>query len=73
MKILSFEHTVGWLECVKVLGNFQCQGLLIWIIEGQGPTVLAVGVVGGLLGYFFSFFPFLFFYLPLSGRRPKID
>ena len=41
---------------MKVLGNFQCQGLLIWIIEGQGPTVLAVGVSGGLLGYFFSFF-----------------
>ena len=29
---------------VKVLGNFQCQGiLLIWIIVEQGSTVLAVG------------------------------
>ena len=30
--------------------NFQCQGiLLIWIIVGQGPTVLAVGVGEGCL------------------------
>ena len=28
--------------------NFQCQGvLLIWIIVGQGPIALAVGVGGG--------------------------
>ena len=41
--------------------NFQCRGvLLIWIIVGQGPTVLAVGAGGGCfdifsLAYHFSF------------------
>ena len=30
-----------------VLGNLQCRGvLLVWIVVGQGPTVLAVGAVG---------------------------
>ena len=45
--------------------NFQCRGvLLIWIIVGQGPTVLEVGAGGGCLDifsliYHFSFlFPF---------------
>ena len=33
--------------------NFQCRGvLLIWIIVGQGPTVLAVGAGGGGLDIF---------------------
>ena len=33
--------------------NFQCRGaLLIWIIVGQGPTVLAVSAVGGGLDIF---------------------
>ena len=33
--------------------NFQCQGiLLIWIIVGQGPTVLAVGAGERLFGHF---------------------
>ena len=33
---------------VIVLFKFQCRGvLLIWIIEGQWPSVLAVGVCGG--------------------------
>ena len=33
--------------------NFQCQGvLLIWIIVGQGPIVLAVGAGGGGLDIF---------------------
>ena len=36
-----------------VLGNFQCQVvLLIWITVGQGPTVLAVGA-GASCGDFF--------------------
>ena len=45
--------------------NFQCRGVqLIWIIIGQGPIVLAVGVGGGCLNifliYHFSFLsPFL--------------
>ena len=33
--------------------NFQCRGvLLIWIIVGQRPTLLAVGADGGSLGIF---------------------
>ena len=33
--------------------NFQCRGvLLIWIMVGQGPTVLAVGAGGGCLDIF---------------------
>ena len=53
--------------------NFQCRGvLLIWIIVGQGPTVLAVDAGGGCLDIFFSRLSFVFF-LPLSGRRPDID
>ena len=32
---------------------FQCRGvLLIWIIVGQGPVVLAVGAGGGCLDIF---------------------
>ena len=42
-----------------VLGNFQCRGsLLIWIIEGQGPSVLAVGA-GCCLDIFSLVFHFL--------------
>ena len=34
-------------------GTFQCRGvLLIWIIVGQGPTVLTVGA-GGVVWIFF--------------------
>ena len=35
--------------------NFQCRGvLLIWVMVGQGPTVLAVGAGGGCLDIFLS-------------------
>ena len=47
--------------------------LLIWIRVGQGPTALAVGAGGGCLDIFFSCLSFVFFFLPLSGRRPDID
>ena len=40
---------------------------VIWIIVGQGPTALAIGVGGGCL----DIFPLV--YLPLSGRRLDID
>ena len=48
--------------------NFQCQGvLLIWIIEGQGHSVLAVGAGGDCLVIFlFSVISLCF--LPLFGR-----
>ena len=38
-----------------VLGKLPVPGRpTIWIIVGQGPIVLAVGVVGGLFGHFYS-------------------
>ena len=41
--------------------NFQCRGvLLIWIIVGQGPTVLAVGAGGGCLDIFSLIYHFSF-------------
>ena len=41
--------------------NFQCRGvLLIWIIVGQGPTVLAVGAGGGCLVIFSLVYHFSF-------------
>ena len=53
--------------------NFQCRGaLLVWIMIGQGPTLLAVGAVGVVLTFFLSSIISLFF-LPLSGRRPDTD
>ena len=53
--------------------NFQCWGvLLIWIIVGQGPIVLAVDAGGGCLDIFLSSIISLLS-LPLSGRRPDID
>ena len=41
--------------------NFQCRGvLLIWIIVGQGPTVLAAGAGGGCLDIFSLVYHFYF-------------
>ena len=41
--------------------NFQCLGvLLVWIIVGQRPIVLAEGAGGGLFGHFFSHLSLLF-------------
>ena len=41
--------------------NFQCRGvLLIWIIVGQGRTVLAVGAGGGCLDIFSLAYHFSF-------------
>ena len=52
--------------------DFKCQGvLLIRIIVGQGPTVLAVDAGGGCLVIFLSSIIYLFFF-PLSGRRSDI-
>ena len=51
----------GWSGGAMVLGKVPVPGsLLIWIIVGQGPTVLAVGVGGGCLDIFFSPLSFLF-------------
>ena len=41
--------------------NFQCWGIiLIWIIVGQGPIVLAVGAGGGCLDIFSLIYHFSF-------------
>ena len=41
--------------------NFQCRGvLLIWIIVGQGPIVIAVGAGRGDLDIFSLFYHFSF-------------
>ena len=56
-----------------VLGKLPVPGRpTIWIIVGQGPTVLAVGAGGGCLDIFLLSIISLFL-LPLSGRRPDID
>ena len=53
--------------------NFQYRGvLLIWIIVGQGPIVLAEVAGGGLFGHLFCRLSSLLFLL-LSGRRLDID
>ena len=61
---------------MMVLGKLPVPGRpTIWIIVGQGPTALAVGVCvggGGLFGHFYSPLSLPLF-LPLSGRRPDID
>ena len=44
---------------------------IIWIIVGQGCTVLAVGAGEDCLDIFLSSITSLFF-LPLSGRRPDL-
>ena len=67
--LVSLLRTKGWSGGAMVLGR---SDLLIWIIVGQGPTVLAVGVGGGCLDIFLSYIISLLF-LPLSGRRPDID
>ena len=50
-----------------VLGKFQCVGdLLIWVIVGLGPIVLAIGAGGGVVCTFFllSFISLFFFLSP---------
>ena len=43
----------GWSGGAKVLGKLPVPGvLLIWIIVGQGPIVLAIGAGGGCLDIF---------------------
>ena len=50
-------------------GTIQCQVvLLVWIMVGQGHTVLAVGAGGGSSDIFFFLSSIIFlFLLPLSG------
>ena len=55
-----------------VLGQLPVPGLdyTIWIIVGQGPTVLAVGAGGGCLDSIFSRLSFLFPYSLSLGDGP---
>ena len=46
--------------------NFQCRGVLIWIIVGQGLTALAVGAGGGYLDIFSLVYHFSSFSLSLG-------
>ena len=56
-----------------VLGKLPVPGRpTIWITEGPGPTVLAVGAGGGVWTFLLSSILSLLF-LPLFGRRPDID
>ena len=44
-----------------VLGKLPVPGRpTIWMIVGQGPTVLAVGAGGGLFGHFYALLSFLY-------------
>ena len=56
-------------------GTIQCQVvLLVWIMVGQGHTVLAVGAGGGSSAIFFFLSPIIFlFLLPLSGVDGWMD
>ena len=54
-----------------VLGKLPVPGRpIIWIIVGQGPTVLAVGAGGGCLDIFFSCLSFLYSYFLSLGDGP---
>ena len=56
-----------------VLGNIPVPGRpMIWMIVGQGPIALTVGVRGGCLDNFILLYLFSPFF-PLSERRPDID
>ena len=49
-------------------GTIQCQVvLLVWIMVGQGHTVLAVGAGGAVQIFFFLSSIIFLFLLPLSG------
>ena len=56
---------------VELVGDMHEPGvLLIWIIVGHEPTVLAVGAGGGLFGHFFSHLSFLFSFSLSLGDGP---
>ena len=52
--------------------NFQCRGVLLWMIVGEGPTALAVSAGGSCLDVLLSSI-FSHLFLPLFGRQPDID
>ena len=69
----EFKHLRGWLGGAMVLGKLPVPGRpTIRITEGQGPTALTVGAGGVVWTFLLSSILSLLF-LPLFGRRPKID
>ena len=56
---IPFEVIGGWSGGAMVLGKLPVPGRpTLWIIVGQGPTVLAVGAGGGCLDIFTLIYPF---------------
>ena len=50
---------IAWLGGVMMLGKLPVPGiLLLWVMVGQGPTALAVGVGRGCLDFFFFIYHF---------------
>ena len=69
----AFILSVGWSGGAMALGNLSVPGRpTIWMIVGQGPTVLAVGAGGVVWTLLLSSILSLLF-LPFFGRRPDID
>ena len=65
----NFDNSRGGRVVRQCWVNFQCRGvLLIRIIVGQGPIVLAVGVC--CLDIFFSHLPLLLFFFLSLGDGP---
>ena len=62
MSKVAIPQQRDWVvELAMVLGSFQCRGVLLLLhIVGQGPAVLAAGVLaGGLYFLYFHLVPFL--------------
>ena len=65
--IICFTPSRGRLGGATVLGELPVLGRpTIWMIVGQGPTALAVGVGGGCLDIFTLVYPFSPFSLSLG-------
>ena len=72
MSVLHFFYR-GWSGRAMMLGTLPVPGfLLISLIIGQEPTVLAVGAGERCLDMFSLVYISLFF-LPVSGRQPDTD
>ena len=69
----SIHPIPGWSGGAMALGKIPVPGRpTIWMIVGQGPIALAVGV-GGVVWTFLLSSILSLLILPLFGRRPDID
>ena len=67
MRKANFSYLGGWSGDAMVLDKLPVPGRpTIWMIVGQGPFVLAVGVGGGCLDIFTLLCPFSSFSLSLG-------